>query len=306
MTVAHLKVKKNRWANNLYRHPCSIHRVVSLGTNIVMWDLHRLLILLASPLSWTPASAASIAQLRGHQVAAGAPAALDPLSCPQAPTGSQASTLWGCNGDKYESTGRLMDWSFSGRWFHVACTWSLSLNPSLPISFPLSVSYVLYPVPLTFSGYAAGKQEIPNIPVKVATAVFLSPLVLSNPPHWLWASHSSVTVCGPRTHCHVFLTQPPSRLRTTCCMKADVKKDYGAVGDNSTDDSDAFLAAIAGTKDGALFIPAGTYRITKQLKLHGNMVLRGEGPTKTILYIDEHLTNVCVPSCLCGSHCSLW
>jgi hypothetical protein len=66
-------------------------------------------------------------------------------------------------------------------------------------------------------------------------------------------------------------------------VRANVR-DFGAKGDGSNDDSAAFLAAIANTRSGAIFIPAGRYKITKILEINKpGIVLRGEGPEKTIL-----------------------
>ena len=69
--------------------------------------------------------------------------------------------------------------------------------------------------------------------------------------------------------------------------------DFGAVGDGVTDDTAAFEAAIAATIDGALLIPAGRYLIRDVLEVtQDNVVLRGEGPTQTVLYIDRSLTDL--------------
>ncbi len=60
-------------------------------------------------------------------------------------------------------------------------------------------------------------------------------------------------------------------------------RDFGAKGDGTRDDTDAFLAAIAKVKMGAIFVPAGRYRITKILEINKpGIVLRGEGPERTI------------------------
>jgi hypothetical protein len=44
--------------------------------------------------------------------------------------------------------------------------------------------------------------------------------------------------------------------------------------------------------NGALFIPAGVYRITKTLDMRKSVVLRGAGKTRTIIYIPVSLTEV--------------
>ncbi len=74
---------------------------------------------------------------------------------------------------------------------------------------------------------------------------------------------------------------------------ADLKKDFGAVGDGVADDTQAFLNAIAKSPKGAIFIPAGTYVISQKLQItRGDLVLRGEGPAKTILYFPKSLTDL--------------
>jgi len=73
---------------------------------------------------------------------------------------------------------------------------------------------------------------------------------------------------------------------------ADVR-DFGAVGDGETDDTAAFRAALAATSGGALLVPEGTYLLTDVLEVdHGDLVIRGEGPERTVLFIDRSLTDV--------------
>lgn len=61
-------------------------------------------------------------------------------------------------------------------------------------------------------------------------------------------------------------------------------RDFGATGDGETDDSEAFLQAIQATANGAILIPAGRYKLTRQLVLsRSGVVLRGEGEEKTTL-----------------------
>ncbi|WP_437922948.1 glycosyl hydrolase family 28-related protein [Sorangium sp. So ce291] len=74
--------------------------------------------------------------------------------------------------------------------------------------------------------------------------------------------------------------------------------DFGAVGDGVTDDTDAFAAAIAAAKNGAVLIPAGRYVITDVLRISkSNVVLRGEssGPDGTVLFITKSLADVYGP-----------
>ncbi len=70
-------------------------------------------------------------------------------------------------------------------------------------------------------------------------------------------------------------------------------RDFGAKGDGSTDDSDAFLAAIAKTEKGAILVPAGRYRITKILEItKPGIVLRGAGTDKSVLFCPVPLNDI--------------
>lgn len=69
--------------------------------------------------------------------------------------------------------------------------------------------------------------------------------------------------------------------------------DFGAVGDGVADDSQAFLDAIASVDRGAVFVPAGRYRLTKVLRLErSGVVLRGEERDTTVLFFPEPLYDV--------------
>lgn len=79
-------------------------------------------------------------------------------------------------------------------------------------------------------------------------------------------------------------------------------KDFGAKGDGTTDDSQAFLNAIAATSNGALFIPAGRYVITQILNINkSNIVLRGDGPGRTVLFFPKSLYDIAGPGNYGGS-----
>jgi len=68
---------------------------------------------------------------------------------------------------------------------------------------------------------------------------------------------------------------------------------FGAVGDGTTDDTQAFNEAIARTASGAILVPAGRYRITGFVTIaKPNLVLRGEGSAASILVFDRPLTEV--------------
>ncbi len=69
-------------------------------------------------------------------------------------------------------------------------------------------------------------------------------------------------------------------------------KEFGAIGDGRADDTEAFLSAIEAASKGAVFIPAGTYKITQALRvMRRGIVLQGEGPGKTILHFPMSLTD---------------
>lgn len=79
------------------------------------------------------------------------------------------------------------------------------------------------------------------------------------------------------------LTTVQSKLREVVSVK-----DFGAVGDGVTDDTAAIkaaLIAIAVSGKGALFIPAGMYKITSNLTLASGQTLIGEGPDKSRLLV---------------------
>jgi len=70
-------------------------------------------------------------------------------------------------------------------------------------------------------------------------------------------------------------------------------KEFGATGDGTTDDTAAFLRALAQVKSGAIEVPPGRYVITDILVIdRSNIVLRGAGPDKTILYFPKPLNEI--------------
>lgn len=73
-------------------------------------------------------------------------------------------------------------------------------------------------------------------------------------------------------------------------------KAFGAVGNGEVDDSQAFANAIAAAQNGAILVPAGRYKITQILQLsRSHLVLRGEGPGKSVLYFPKPLSEVDTP-----------
>jgi len=70
-------------------------------------------------------------------------------------------------------------------------------------------------------------------------------------------------------------------------------RDFGARGDGEHDDTQAFLDAIEATESGAIFIPEGRYRITDMVRIRKpNLVLRGAGPEKSILFFPTPLSEI--------------
>lgn len=89
-------------------------------------------------------------------------------------------------------------------------------------------------------------------------------------------------------------------------VKANVKS-FGALGDGETDDSQAFLNAIASTSNGAVFIPTGRYKITQILKISkSSVVLRGAGPGSTVLYFPKPLLEILGQSTSLFGHNGYW
>jgi hypothetical protein len=69
-------------------------------------------------------------------------------------------------------------------------------------------------------------------------------------------------------------------------------KDFGAVGDGNTDDTDAITRAINACPDRqAVLLPAGRYRVTQRIFVRNKPIaIRGEGPEDTTIFIPLSLT----------------
>jgi hypothetical protein len=68
---------------------------------------------------------------------------------------------------------------------------------------------------------------------------------------------------------------------------------FGAKGDGVTDDTEAFLKALAEVKSGAIEVPAGRYRITQILEItNSGVVLRGAGRDETFLFFPKPLQGI--------------
>lgn len=71
-------------------------------------------------------------------------------------------------------------------------------------------------------------------------------------------------------------------------------RDYGAKGDGETDDTEAFVRAIAAAEpESAIFVPVGRYKIMQQIDLNKDqIVLRGEDMYRTVLWCPKVLDEV--------------
>lgn len=70
-------------------------------------------------------------------------------------------------------------------------------------------------------------------------------------------------------------------------------KDFGATGDGETDDTQAIQAAIAATDQGAILFPPGRYKISDLILIEkSDLVLRGAGPTESVLWFPQGLEEV--------------
>lgn len=70
-------------------------------------------------------------------------------------------------------------------------------------------------------------------------------------------------------------------------------KDFGAKGDGKTDDTEAIRKAVDGSTDGAILLPAGRYVVSDIIEIKkGGIVLRGDGPEKTIIIFTRGLEEI--------------
>src|SRR6185369_599108 len=64
-------------------------------------------------------------------------------------------------------------------------------------------------------------------------------------------------------------------------------KDFGAVGDNSANDTTAIQAAVTAAAGRALYFPAGIYRITGPIVFpNGQYKIYGDGKLSTHIHVD--------------------
>lgn len=93
-------------------------------------------------------------------------------------------------------------------------------------------------------------------------------------------------------HCH--FPESPGQILLLVVLMALVPqwvlatnvRDYGAVGDGVSDDTEAIYAAVRAAEDGELLFTKGTYRITRSIEIelgnHGPLVIRGVAGASTI------------------------
>ncbi len=76
-------------------------------------------------------------------------------------------------------------------------------------------------------------------------------------------------------------------------VRWNLKRDFHAVGDGRADDTQALTNAIQSIENGVLFIPKGTYVISKLIDLtRGNVIIRGAGSDQTILFFPKSLEDL--------------
>ena len=72
-------------------------------------------------------------------------------------------------------------------------------------------------------------------------------------------------------------------------VQYNIVEDFGAVGDGVTDNTSAFNQAIGATEAGnALYVPEGRYLISGGLRIGHGLVIRGAGPEKTEIIMEQN------------------
>jgi hypothetical protein len=87
-------------------------------------------------------------------------------------------------------------------------------------------------------------------------------------------------------------TGSQQRTLTSKLQESVSVKDFGAVGDGVADDTAAIQAAIDANLGGAVYIPAGTYRVTSEININGRIYLRGAGKEASIIKSNATTGNV--------------
>src|ERR1019366_2384872 len=70
-------------------------------------------------------------------------------------------------------------------------------------------------------------------------------------------------------------------------------RDYGAVGNGTTDDTTSLtntLAAAVAAGGGTVYLPPGTYKVTSTITLVSNILIRGAGTNNTIITCSSSMT----------------
>jgi hypothetical protein len=109
----------------------------------------------------------------------------------------------------------------------------------------------------------------------------------------LWGQNGEAWTAGSRLPDFSFAGYHCGEAPLPALPKGVSVKEFGAKGDGVADDTQAFLDALAKAPAGAIEIPAGRYKITKILEVtRPGLVLRGEGPAKTILFFPTPLNDI--------------
>ncbi|WP_225205095.1 glycoside hydrolase family 55 protein [Novosphingobium huizhouense] len=148
-------------------------------------------------------------------------------------------------------------------------------------------------LPIEQTGTTTGSKTLDNIVYPVGRAAFI-------PEQGDVAVHDGATPGGLRLR--TFLLAATGAVRRWIAeklMETPSVKDFGAKGDNATDDYPALQAAVdwATLNRRRVRLPAGTYKITQPLRIYRNhgWGIIGDGPEQSI--IKQYTNNVPVITC---------
>jgi len=102
-------------------------------------------------------------------------------------------------------------------------------------------------------------------------------------------SLANVSITGGNISNATVVATSANTARTLANCFADMLnvKDFGAVGNGTTDDTTAIQNALNSLSSGGrIYVPSGTYKITNQLSFYSNQLFIGDGPTSIIQYAE--------------------
>lgn len=134
-----------------------------------------------------------------------------------------------------------------------------------------------------------------NPPIRFLAALFLSILAVPAPAMTsdLWGTNGERWSATSRLPDFSFAGYHCGEAALPDVAPGVSVKAFGAKGDGITDDTRAFLDALAAVKSGAIEIPPGRYVITNILEIkRRGVVLRGAGPDRTFLFFPRPLNDI--------------